>query len=37
MSVFFTDSDCELWYTDVDKYNIQVLNMPYTLDGEERF
>lgn len=37
MSVFFTDSDCELWYTDVDKYNIKVLNMPYTLDGEEKF
>ena len=37
MSVFFTDSDCELWYTDVDKYNIGVLEMPYTLDGEEYF
>ncbi len=37
MSVFFTDSDCELWYTDVDKYNINVLEMPYTLDGEEYF
>ena len=37
MSVFFTDSDCEIWYTDVDKYNIKVLGMPYILDGEEKF
>lgn len=37
MSVFFTDSDCEIWYTDVDNYNINVIEMPYTLDGEERF
>ncbi len=37
MSVFFTDSDCELWYTYVDKYDIKVLEMPYTLDGEEYF
>ena len=37
MSVFFTDSDCELWYTEVDKYNMNVLEMPYTLDGEEYF
>ena len=37
MSVFFTDTDCELWYTDVDKYDIKVIEMPYTLDGEECF
>lgn len=37
MSVFFTDTDCELWYTDVDKYNINIIGMPYTLDGEENF
>lgn len=37
MSVFFTDTDCELWYTDVDKYDIKVIGMPYTLDGEEKF
>ena len=37
MSVFFTDSDCEIWYTDVDKYGINVIGMPYTLDGEEKF
>ena len=37
MSVFFTDSDCEIWYTDVDKYDIKVLEMPYTIDNEEKF
>ncbi|MGN1259266.1 MAG: DegV family protein [Christensenellales bacterium] len=37
MSVFFTDTDCEMWYTDVDKYDIKVIEMPYTLDGEEHF
>lgn len=36
MSVFFTDTDCELWYTDAEKYNINVIGMPYTLDGEEK-
>lgn len=37
MSKFFTDTDCELWYTDVDKYDINVLEMPYTIDGEEKY
>lgn len=37
MSVYFTDTDCELWYTDVDKYNINIIKMPYTLDDEEYF
>ena len=37
MSVFFTDTDCELWYTDAEKYNINIIGMPYTLDGEEKF
>ena len=37
MSVFFTDTDCEMWYTDVDKYDIKVIEMPYTIDGEEKF
>lgn len=35
MSVYFTDSDCEIWYTDVDKYKINYLPMPYTIDGVE--
>jgi len=38
MSVFFTDTDCELWYTEVDKLGISnIFLMPYTLDGEEIF
>ena len=37
MSVFFTDTDCELWYTDAEKYNINIIGMPYTLDGVEKF
>lgn len=37
MSVFFTDTDCELWYTDAEKYNINIIGMPYTLDGVESF
>lgn len=37
MSVFFTDTDCELWYTDVDKYDIKLLEMPYIIDNEEKF
>ena len=37
MSVIFTDTDCELWYTEVDKYDIKVIAMPYTIDGEEKF
>lgn len=37
MSVYFTDTDCELWYTDAEKYNINIIGMPYTLDEEEKF
>ena len=36
MSVFFTDTDCEIWWTEVEKYNIKFIGMPYTLDGVER-
>lgn len=36
MSVFFTDTDCEIWFSEVDKYNIKLLEMPYILDGEEK-
>ena len=37
MSVLFTDSNCELHYTTIDKLGIKLIEMPYTLDGEERF
>lgn len=36
MSVFFTDTDCELWYTDAEKYNINIIGMPYTINGVEK-
>ena len=37
MSVFFTDTDCELWWTDVEDLGINIIKMPYTIDGEEHF
>ena len=37
MSIYFTDTDCEMWYTDVDKLGINVIKMPYTLDGVEYY
>lgn len=36
MSLFFTDTDCEIWHTDVEKYNINIIGMPYTIDGVEK-
>lgn len=36
MSVLFTDTDCEMDWRDVEKYNIHVMGMPYILDGEEK-
>ena len=35
MSVFFTDSNSELWYTEVKKLGIEYISMPYTLNGKE--
>lgn len=35
MSVFFTDSNSELWHTQVKKLGIQYISMPYTLEGVE--
>lgn len=35
-SVFF-DTDCELWYTQADELGVNVIKMPYTIDGEEYF
>ncbi len=37
MSVLFCDSDCELWYEDIERLNIEYIKMPYTLDGVETF
>lgn len=36
MSVIFCDTDCELWYTHAQEYDLKVIRMPYTIDGEER-
>lgn len=36
MSVFFCDSNCELWFTKVDELGIKVIGMPYNIDDEER-
>lgn len=35
MSVFFTDTDCEMYYTDSDGLGMKVIGMPYTLKGQE--
>lgn len=35
MSVFFTDTDCEMNYQDAEALNIRIIEMPYTLKGKE--
>lgn len=35
MSIFFTDSNSEIWYDKVENLGIQYISMPYTLDGVE--
>ena len=35
MAVYFCDTDCELWHTTVKELGIGVIQMPYTIDGEE--
>ena len=37
MSVFFTDTDCELWYEDAEKLGMKVIQMPYTIKGKEHY
>lgn len=34
MSVFFCDSNCELWHTRVKELNIKYISMPYTIKGQ---
>ena len=36
MAILFCDTDCELWYTHANEYDLKVIRMPYFLDGEER-
>ncbi len=35
MSVFFTDTDCEMWFTDAEDLGMNVIGMPYTINGQE--
>lgn len=35
MSVFFTDTDCEMLYTDAEELGMHVIGMPYTLKNQE--
>lgn len=37
MSVIFTDTDCELWYTMIPELGCRVIQMPYTIDDKEYF
>ncbi len=37
MSVFFIDSNSELWYDKVEKLGIEYISMPYTLDDTEYY
>jgi DegV family protein with EDD domain len=35
MSVFFTDSNCEIWFKKAEELNIKFISMPYAIDGVE--
>ncbi|MBQ8749736.1 MAG: DegV family protein [Clostridia bacterium] len=37
MSVFFCDSNCELWHTKAKELGLNVIKMDYIVDGEEYF
>lgn len=37
MSKFFCDSNSEIWYTRFDGLNATCIQMPYTVNGEEKF
>ncbi len=37
MYQLFCDSNCELWHTTVKELGLNVISMPYVLDGEEYF
>lgn len=37
MSVLFTDSNSELWYTQIKKLGMEYISMPYTLDDKEYY
>ncbi|MFI3129380.1 MAG: DegV family protein [Bacillota bacterium] len=31
----FCDSNCEIWYTELETLNLELIKMPYILDGKE--
>ena len=35
MSIFFTDTDCEMSYVDSDALGMKVIGMPYTINNQE--
>ncbi len=35
-SVFFTDTDCEMYYTDAEELGMRVIGMPYTINNQEQ-
>ncbi len=37
MYKLFCDSNCELWYKTVEELGLEVIRMPYTLNGREYF
>ena len=37
MYQLFCDSNCELWHTEAKALGLQVIRMPYVLDGEEYY
>lgn len=37
MYQLFCDSNCELWHTTVKELGLNLIKMPYVMDGEERF
>ncbi len=37
MYQLFCDSNCELWHTTIKELGLNVIGMPYVLDGEELF
>ncbi len=37
MSIFFTDSNSEIWYERFDKLGIEYISMPYTIDDVEYY
>lgn len=37
MYQLFCDSNCELWHTKVKELGLNLIKMPYVMDGEERF